>query len=586
MAISQYSQPLQSLNQPGITPLPFEEMLKAGQYVQKRYDDSVNATEDQFTQLANSNIIDAQKAALETIKGTFSKEMSNLMDKYKGQTYSSDFQRESKRLISQMASDPTVKLLKENKAQYDYDDAVARELKSKGIEYYDPRLNGQTLMNPDGTPAVYKAGVRAFKHDEMIDEQGAKILQAMTQNGAITDNGAQLNKAIAAATKPSSTIFKDKVTSLKQLGYTDKDAAKVATEYITQRFNSFRKRDIDSQYIANQMRAQEEYMKNLPKAPESVITTRGVGKIEANPANTQKIAQINNVLNNTSSNPVSTYASVAGGSLGYAPSKNNSEKIQLVNEADKYFGNYKTKFKTPEDKLKAYARALSAHDAETSEVLKAPENNDYNTEFKNYILTSNFKTTDLSGVPLGFDSGEVDRSTEGIKNSKFLGVATVKPSAENPTGVAFRFADEAGKEFSVIQDPKDLAPQLQLVGKLGMLKTASSQVIDPQTNMLATNTWIKDYDLTTGEPVTYIPVRSFTSDGVPATKLVKVKGDPDLLDATKEVRRIKALPPEQRGGQLFSADDLKDYAINDYFVNGTNVAPGLKTIELANKSGK
>lgn len=593
--ISQYSQPLQSLNQPGITPLPFEDMMKAGQYVQKRYDDSVNATEDQFTQVASSNIIDAQKTALDNIKGTFSNEMSALMEKYKGQTYSSDFQRDSKKLISKMASDPTVKMLRENKAQYEFDDATARQMHANGIEYYDPRLNQQEYMNADGTPKQYKAGVRALKHDNMIDEQGSKILQAMVQSGAETTNFAQLDRAISAATKPSSVIFKDKMASLLQQGYTQKDASKVATDYITKRFNSFRKKDIDAQMLKMQQEAYAAALEANKKS--SVITPRGVGDIPAVVGNKLKIQDIDQTLrelvdqkpktSNKSNSSSNSYGGTAMGFIGdqssYTP--NNPELInkknKFIKEADKYFGNYGVrKFKSDEEKLKAYSRALSAHDAETSESLLAPENNDYNNAFRDYILSSNFKATDLEGVSLGFDSSSADRTKEGIAKSKFLGVATTNADASNPSGVAFRFAGVDGREFSVSMDPKQLPPQLGLVGKLGKLKTHSAQVVDPQTNMLDNTTWIHDYDLVTKEPVTYIPIRTFTQDGIPSNKLVKVKGTPDLLDGAKEVQRIQNLPTEERRASLMSVDELKTYAINDYFLESKNTVPGVKSIEI------
>ena len=598
--ISQYSQPLQSLNQPGITPLPFEEMMKAGQYVQKRYDDSVNATEDQYTQLANSNIIDAQKVALDNVKGTFSKEMSNLMDKYKGQTYSSDFQRESKRLISQMSSDPTVKMLKENKAQYEFDDATARQMKANGIEYYDPRLNNQAFMNEDGTAKQYKAGVRALKHDDLIDKQGNEILNAMVQNGSETTNYKQLDRAIVAGTSDNSPIFKDKKAALMQQGYTEKDANKAAKAYITQRFNTFRKKDIDAQMLKME---QEQYAAWLKKqqGPESVITPRGVGDIPAEIGDKAKIQTIDQVLREdelvkkneqarangktVATGYTSSYGGTVGGYIGgqdnYTPQNTEigQKKAQLNKEADKYFGNYARKYKTPEEKLKAYSRALSAHSAETSETLFAPENNDYNDAFRDYALGTNWKGTDLEGRRGFFQSDQADRTKEGISKSRFLGVATTKADATNPTGVAFRFAGPDGKEFSVYQDPKDIAPQLAFVGKLGTLKTQSAYVADPNTNMLDTSTWIKDYDLTTGEPVTYIPIRTF-NNGEPATKLIKVKGDPDLLDGWKKVSEIYAMPESERNKRLESVDDLKKYAINDYFSEGTNMVPGVKSIDL------
>ena len=601
MAISQYSQPLQSLNQPGITPLPFDEMLKAGQYIQKRYDDSVLATEDQYTKVAESNIIDAQKAALDSVKANFSKEMSNLMDKYKGQTYSSDFQRDSRKLISQMASDPTVKLLKENKAQFEYDDAMAREMKAKGIEYYDPRLNGLNLMNPDGTPVKYQAGVRALKYDNLIDEQGAKILQAMTQEGATSKNFNQLNQAISAAIKPSSEIFKDKVASLKQQGYTDKDAAKVATQYITERFNSFKRSGIDAgilNYNLNKEQAAAKAANNIQQPMP--LNPRGAGAIPATSTNASQAEKAEAVAKGESTfstwyqkfyNAVQgSYTNAAlGGVLAYGGPDQRSvegERQKVLQDAKNYFGdNVSSKFKTPEALAGAYAKALRAHDAETSEVLLAPSNNDVNDAIKNYLAKTNFKVTELGpGGKVVGNPGQAgfNRTPEGLKATEFLGVSTTDPT-DNATGVSFRFkqsSDKYGeKEYSITLDPKALPQSLIIAGQLGNLKKNSSQVVNRKTNMLSDREWVRDVD-NTGNAYTFIPIRTFTEDGIPSYKVAKVAGHPTLLEGNEAIENLQKMPKSYQNQYLFDSEAIKESAIQQYFGDNAEIAPGLKTIDF------
>lgn len=610
--ISQYSQPLQSLNQPGITPLPFEEMMKAGQYVQKRYDDSVNATEDQYTQLANSNIIDAQKAALDNVKGTFSKEMSNLMDKYKGQTYSSDFQRESKRLISQMSSDPTVKMLKENKAQYEFDDATARQMKANRIEYYDPRLNNQAFMNEDGTAKQYKAGVRALKHDDMIEDQGAKILQAMVQSGAKTNNYKQIDRAVAAGTSDNSPIFKDKKASLIQQGYTEKDASKAAKEYITQRFNTFRKQDLDAQMMALQYKMNGGGAKTPPAAPGVIV--RGESNLPANNVDKDKIQQAENVANGidifhatssfeqsaketfTPGNMLKTAAKTilpSGGVIGTGIEKvmdilgvgdksaheaaTTEATNKLMKDADKYFGAYSKTFKDNKSKAKAYATALKSHGAATTDLQFAPSSNAFNGAFSKFLAGTDFKATEVdgSGKVIGKPGeGEFDRTDE---KTQFQGISAFDPidySNHNSFIVS-----QGGKRYAISQDVKAQDRTLQFASKLAGLKLNSGQVADPKTNMMPMQTWHTDVEPGVGV-ITYIPIRSFTAEGVPSYKVIRVAGQPNLMQGAEAIRSVQAMPKKERDAQLFDANSLREFAINKYFTDNADIAPGISAVKM------
>lgn len=601
MAISQYSQPLQSLSQPGITPLPFEEMMKAGQYVQKRYDDSVNATEDQYTLLANSNIIDAQRASLDTVKGTFSKEMSNLMDKYKGQTYSSDFQRESKRLISQMSSDPTVKMLKENKAQYDFDDATARQLAANKVEYYDPRLNHQAFMNEDGTAKQYKAGVRALKHDDMIDKQGNDILNAMVQNGSEVTNFKQLDRAIAAGTSDNSPIFKDKKAALIQQGYTEKDANKAAAEYISTRFNTFRKRVIDSGILNYNLKLKEIEAENAKNAKKDETDNLGMsGGVWKNPgrpeAREDHINMVSGLVDRLAKgedimrDPTAWEdwkSGVAKGNMAYrvglddknfkdTPGKEQSK--QVFNAAIKYFGTGATKFKTYKDLLTAYRDGMKTqYSSGPSESVK------FISEDKNQTMIPFLRGSGLkiySTNDKGFTEDNASATQEKLASFKdddlyFGGIVDFDPTGNSK--VSFKLKDKAGKEYSV-PVPDDLAQRdFPLVSKLGAAREYTGPVASTISNMLPKDYWVTKQN-NRGENITYVPIRTFDGSNSPKIRIAVIPGATtedkysDVENSIKVIEEMYKTNPKEASRYLTTPSAAMNSELEDYYgqIQGVN----------------
>jgi hypothetical protein len=585
--ISQYSQPLQSLNQPGITPLPFEDMMKAGQYVQKRYDDSVNATEDQFTQVASSNIIDAQKTALDNIKGTFSNEMSALMEKYKGQTYSSDFQRDSKKLISKMASDPTVKMLRENKAQYEFDDATARQMHANGIEYYDPRLNQQEYLNADGTPKQYKAGVRALKHDNMIEEQGAKILQAMVQSGSTTNNYKQIDRAVAAGTSENSPIFKDKKASLIQQGYTEKDASKAAKEYITQRFNTFRKQDIDAQMLDYNLKLRELAAKQ--EETNNLGTSGGVWKNPGRPeAREDHINTVSNLVDRLGKGEdimrdpsawEDWKSGVAKGNMAYrvglddqnfkdTPGKEQAK--QVFNAAIKYFGTSATQFKTYKDLLTAYRDGMKTqYSSGPSESVK------FTSDDKNKTMIPHLRGSGLkiySTNEKGFTDENASGTQEKLASFKdddlyFGGIVDFNPTGESK--VSFKLKDKAGKEYSV-PVPDDLAQRdFPLVSKLGAAREYTGPVASTNSNMLPKDYWTtKQHN---GINVTYVPIRTFDGNNSPKIRIAVIPGATtedkysDIENSIKAIEEMYKTNPKEASRYLTTPSAAMNSELEDYY---------------------
>jgi hypothetical protein len=585
--ISQYSQPLQSLNQPGITPLPFEDMMKAGQYVQKRYDDSVNATEDQFTQVASSNIIDAQKTALDNIKGTFSNEMSALMEKYKGQTYSSDFQRDSKKLISKMASDPTVKMLRENKAQYEFDDATARQMHANGIEYYDPRLNQQEYLNADGTPKQYKAGVRALKHDNMIEEQGAKILQAMVQSGSTTNNYKQIDRAVAAGTSENSPIFKDKKASLIQQGYTEKDASKAAKEYITQRFNTFRKQDIDAQMLDYNLKLRELAAKQ--EETNNLGTSGGVWKNPGRPeAREDHINTVSNLVDRLGKGEdimrdpsawEDWKSGVAKGNMAYrvglddqnfkdTPGKEQAK--QVFNAAIKYFGTSATQFKTYKDLLTAYRDGMKTqYSSGPSESVK------FTSDDKNKTMIPHLRGSGLkiySTNEKGFTDENASGTQEKLASFKdddlyFGGIVDFNPTGESK--VSFKLKDKAGKEYSV-PVPDDLAQRdFPLVSKLGAAREYTGPVASTNSNMLPKDYWTtKQHN---GINVTYVPIRTFDGNNSPKIRIAVIPGATtedkysDIENSIKAIEEMYKTNPKEASRYLTTPSAAMNSELEAYY---------------------
>lgn len=591
--ISQYSQPLQSLNQPGITPLPFEEMLKAGQYIQKRYDDSVLATDAQYIDLASTNAIEKNKIDLDNVKAKFQTEMSSLMDKYKGQTYSSDFQRESRKLVSQMATDPTVKLLKENRAQFDIDDARARKHQDDRTAYYDPRLNDMQYHNADGTPTKYTAGVRALKHDEMIDEQGTKLFNAMVQTGSVTKNYDQINLAIKNAIRPDSPIYQDKVAELRQAG--DKNAEANAVTYITDRFNTFKKLDRNLGYELELKKYNES--KKVDETPGPLGVSGGVWKNPGRPEAREDFRDTLNTLvdrlgkgENIFTNPSawddwkSSMGKAASpgwnaglGDKDFKSTPEGAEAKQFFNSAIKYFGSSATKFKTFKDLLTAYRDGIntqySSGPSESSKFLS----NDKNETMIPFLRGSGLKIHALNDK--GFADGDVEdtqKKLAGLKDGDlyFGGIVDFDPTGNSR--VSFRLKDNSGAEYAVPL-PDDIAQRdFPIVSKLGAAREYTGPVASVNSNMLPKDYWVtKNHN---GMPVTYVPIRTFDNSNSPKLRLAVIPGATsedkysDIEGAIKRIEDLYKTNPTEASKYLTTPSAAMNAELEDYYtqIQGLN----------------
>lgn len=586
MAINQYTQALPSLNQPAYTPIPFQEMMQMGQYIQKRYDDSVAATDTQYDLSAKTDFINDSnvKQVFDSVLNDFRAGQSELLDKYKGKTYSSDFQREARKLVSQMAGDSRIKEIAQSKSQFDFDDKMAAQMKAEGKQYYDPRLNGQKYVDENGNLIPYKAGVRALNFEDEIQKKGTALFNAMVQNGSEVNNYGQISTAIKESTRKGSGIYDEAVTWYKQQGMKQADAEKAAAQHITDRFNEFKKREVDE----GMLKYQDE---KRALAAASQQPTPGVGLPRGIGQDITKVPELENELSNIDLalegkapfwKEVGQSFTIAAG-LPMSPEEmrkinKNPEvvKNEMLAKARGFLGDLATTHKTDKALLEAYKKALvSSYGARAYNTI-GHANNKANLEIGNVFLGSNYQTTKIGKNGKVTDTNYKLSETD-IKNASFIGFGTYDPKGN--TNVSAEFSLPNGEKV-VYSLPAEIAnTHLPVMNQMNKARLSTAPVASKETNMLGKDYWATAQD-PNGKVYKYIPVRTF-EDGVAEVRVVKIPADPSnpygdisLVEANKAVKSHL----QTKGS--YAVDEVNAEDIDRFLKYNSDVVPGVKSIAL------
>lgn len=595
MAINQYTQALQTLSQPAYTPVPFQEMMQMGQYIQKRYDDSLLGQDEQLMKSAATDVIpdEGVKQFLDNKLNSFRTQQSELLDKYKGKTYSSDFQRESRKLIAQMAGDSDIKALQQYKTQYDIDDKYAADLRAKGVSFYDPRLNGQKYVDENGNLTPYKAGVRTLAHDEMIDEQGAKALQAMVQTGATTNNFKQLDEAYKASIQDNSKILQDKVAQLMQSGMSKDAATKSAKVYIKDRFDSFRKQDLDASMM--KLYAEERAAKAAQAQLDAMNKTfpLGVGQTEVSTAqingdlealerfesgkswwDTTKEFVGDAVATGMILNPAVKGSQVAAIQATRNTIEAKAQREAIFNKARGFLG-AAAKGLTDQQLVKKYKDGLTGLKGARSYTTFGSENNKVNKELGDKFLNSGFQITKLDnqGKVQGELGAHVLTESE-QKGLQFIGFGARDPKNSTSVSLEYVLPGSKSEEKYVVSLPANVAnSMLPVASKAMMTRMSTENVADSETNMMGKEHWANKVE--GGVNVTYVPIRTFEK-GKPDVQYVRVK-NPNY--STSLIEMQKGVKDALQKGNLVSIEAAFEEDVNAFLKDYNSIAPGLKTIE-------
>lgn len=189
MAISRYTNPIQNTLEQYV-PLPFDEMLKAGQMIQQRGDLAEQQQMQVQTGLASMEAYAPGHAKFrDSFVNNYKSEASKLLDKYQSNTSNPEFIRDMKKLNLQYGSDPRLQTIKMGNELYKQNQQIAAKMKAEGKLFIQPQFTG---VDANGNLTADVPGVTAVN---TLDEwtNAAKIAhESMEDIGSKTTNARNL----------------------------------------------------------------------------------------------------------------------------------------------------------------------------------------------------------------------------------------------------------------------------------------------------------------------------------------------------------------------------------------------------------
>lgn len=159
MAISEYSTPVQNTLEQYI-PVPLDQMMRAGQATQQRYDQSQDLDSSTQSGLAS---IEARSSGYQqyvnNAVSSYKNDMSSLVDKYNGRIDDPQFQREQKQVINKYKNDPNWQVIKQGNQNIQMDQEIAAKLRAEGKLVLNP-TSKFTGTDKSGNLTAYTPGVK------------------------------------------------------------------------------------------------------------------------------------------------------------------------------------------------------------------------------------------------------------------------------------------------------------------------------------------------------------------------------------------------------------------------------------------
>lgn len=235
MAISRYTQPVQQTLEQYI-PLPFDEMLKAGQAIQQRGD---QAEQQQLQTQAGLASMEALSPAYAQFRDKFTNDFktqaSTLLDKYQGNTSNPEFIRDMRRLNTQFATDPRLATIKQGNEQLRQNQQIAAKMKAEGKLFIQPEFNG---LDARGNLTANIPGVEAVNTLEDWTKAGAIAHGSMEDIGSKTTNARNLanwRKAISSDTAGQERLMR----AYQQQGLSPEQAQRAVQSNISGLVNQY-----------------------------------------------------------------------------------------------------------------------------------------------------------------------------------------------------------------------------------------------------------------------------------------------------------------------------------------------------------
>lgn len=176
-------------------PMPMDMLLKAGQAVQGRYDQSIADDSAMETGLASIQAkAPAYKEYVNNMLNSYKGEMSSLIDKYGGKLENPEFIRDQKKVINRFKNDPNWTTITEGNKAIERTQEIEAKLKAEGKLFISPLAQFQG-KDTQGNLTAFSGSPEAVNTLEDW-ESAYKIAHASTQDiGNKTTNRVSLNNA-------------------------------------------------------------------------------------------------------------------------------------------------------------------------------------------------------------------------------------------------------------------------------------------------------------------------------------------------------------------------------------------------------
>lgn len=189
--INRYVTPVQNTLEQYV-PLPFDDMLRAGQIIQQRGDLAEQQQMQVQTGLSSMEALAPAHAQFRNqFANSYREQAGSLLDKYQGNTSNPEFIRDMKRLNTQYANDPRLQVVKQANDVLRQNQQIAAKLRAEGKLFLQPQFTG---VDERGNLTSAVGGIEAVNTLEEWNNRFKVAHDSMEDVGMRTTNKRNLDK--------------------------------------------------------------------------------------------------------------------------------------------------------------------------------------------------------------------------------------------------------------------------------------------------------------------------------------------------------------------------------------------------------
>lgn len=246
-------------------PLPFQEMVTAGQTIQKRSDDAMNQNLATDALMGSIEAIAPEHKSYVTNQiNTYRNAQKSLYDQYNGNMADPEYIRQSKIMNTRFASDPTFKTIMTANERSKVQDKIAAQMSAEGKLFIRPEFKGRDERGNIVDNVGEIRGVNTL--GEWGQRLDAASKSMINNNRGTISNKTNLDRAsneIINAVKSGSPEVNDLISAYKQQGMSDEQArVKVANDVVRLRGQYAERTERDNSYYSHQLALRAEARAN------------------------------------------------------------------------------------------------------------------------------------------------------------------------------------------------------------------------------------------------------------------------------------------------------------------------------------